>query len=57
MDLNCENIVQLKNVGMSFGPLVVHKDINFTIKKGEAVTILGPSGSGKTLILKMIIAC
>ena len=55
MDLNCETIINLKNVGIQFGPLVVHKDINFSISKGESVTILGPSGSGKTLILKMII--
>ena len=25
------------------------KDLNFTIKKGELLTVLGPSGCGKTV--------
>ncbi|MEZ4753270.1 MAG: ATP-binding cassette domain-containing protein [Bdellovibrionota bacterium] len=55
MKNSCNTPVELKNVSMKFGSLVVHKDISFAINKGESVTILGPSGSGKTLILKMII--
>ncbi len=49
-------IIELKNVGMSFGEHVVHKDINLTFSKGEVVTLLGPSGTGKTVVLKLIIA-
>ncbi|MBT3661823.1 MAG: ABC transporter ATP-binding protein [Rhodospirillaceae bacterium] len=30
------------------------KDINFTLKKGELLTVLGPSGCGKTTLLNMI---
>ena len=30
------------------------KDLNFTIKKGELLTVLGPSGCGKTTTLRMI---
>ena len=27
------------------------KDVNFTLKKGELLTVLGPSGCGKTTLL------
>ena len=30
------------------------KDINFTLNKGELLTVLGPSGCGKTTLLNMI---
>lgn len=30
------------------------KDINFTVKRGEALGIIGPNGSGKSTILKLI---
>ena len=29
------------------------KDLNFTIKKGEMLTVLGPSGCGKTTLLNI----
>lgn len=34
--------------------LLVIKDLNLTLKKGEILAILGPSGSGKSTILNMI---
>ncbi|MCB0337242.1 MAG: ATP-binding cassette domain-containing protein [Bdellovibrionales bacterium] len=49
-----EPIIKLQHVGLHFGPLVVHRDVSFSVEKGESLTILGPSGAGKTLILKMI---
>ena len=35
---------------------IVHalKDISFTLKKGELMTVLGPSGCGKTTLLNII---
>ena len=30
------------------------KDINFSLKKGELLSVLGPSGCGKTTLLNMI---
>ena len=30
------------------------KDLNFTIKKGELLTVLGPSGCGKTTMLNIV---
>lgn len=40
---------------MRFGTTEVHKDISFSVSKGETLTILGPSGAGKTVIFRLII--
>ena len=54
MQKNSE-IIALQEVSVSFGDLIVHRDISFSVSAGESLTLLGPSGIGKTLILKMII--
>jgi putative ABC transport system ATP-binding protein len=35
-------------------PLIILKDINLVIEKGEFVSLMGPSGSGKTTLLNAI---
>ena len=47
-----------KNLSMIFSSSdreLVHalKDINFTLKKGQILTVLGPSGCGKTTLLNI----
>ena len=49
-----EPIIQFKHVEKRFNDQTVIPDLNFTINKGEFITILGSSGSGKTTTLKMI---
>ena len=34
-------------------PVHALKDVNFTLKKGELLTVLGPSGCGKTTLLNI----
>lgn len=52
--LNIKNLVQLKNISVSFdGHQVLHQ-IDWTIKKGEFWELSGPNGSGKTTLLNMI---
>jgi len=43
----------VKNVDFSFGFKEILKDINFTLKKGEVISIVGPSGGGKTTLLHL----
>lgn len=43
----------VENVNFSFGFKEILKDINFTLKKGEVVSIVGPSGGGKTTLLHL----
>lgn len=47
--------LEVKNLAKSYdGKTKVLKDISFSIKNGELVSILGPSGCGKTTTLRII---
>ena len=47
-------ILEIKNLGKSFGKTEVLKDVSFSMEKGEVVSIIGSSGSGKTTLLRCI---
>ncbi len=50
-----EAFVRFENVQKSYdGEILVVKDLNLDIPKGEFLTMLGPSGSGKTTSLMML---
>lgn len=52
------NIIELKNVNKTFrmGDEVIKAidNINFTVRKGEFVSIIGPSGSGKSTLMNIL---
>ena len=43
-----EPLIQVQNLGKSFGKIDVLKDITVDIYKGDVVFVVGPSGSGKS---------
>lgn len=49
-----ENLLTVKNVGISFGGLKAVNNINFTMKKGELLGLIGPNGAGKTTLFNML---
>lgn len=49
-----KEIIKFEHVAKKFGKNEIISDLNFSINKGEFVTVLGSSGSGKTTTLKMI---
>ena len=49
-----EKIIEVINLKKQFRNNLILDDINFTINKGEAVSLIGPSGSGKSTILRCI---
>src|SRR5690554_5370982 len=47
-------IINIKNIKKQFGDNVVLKDVNFSVEKGEIISIIGSSGSGKSTLLRCI---
>ena len=47
-------LLKVTHLHKEFGPNVVLKDINLTVKKGEVVVIIGPSGCGKSTFLRCL---
>ena len=47
-------IIELQHLKKSYNVVEVLKDINFTISKGEVLSIIGSSGSGKSTMLRCI---
>ena len=49
-----ETILQVNHLSKAFGSNVVLRDIDFSVKKGEVISIIGASGSGKSTLLRCI---
>jgi len=47
-------ILQVKNIKKNFGNTEVLKGVDFSLDKGEALSIIGSSGSGKTTLLRCL---
>ncbi len=47
-------ILEVKNIEKSFGKTEVLKGIDFSLEKGEVLSIIGSSGSGKTTLLRCL---
>ena len=45
--------IEFKNIKKAYGSQVILENFDFSVEKGEFVTIIGSSGSGKTTVLKM----
>lgn len=41
----------LDNISRRYGDLIILKDVNLQLRRGEMVALLGPSGSGKSSLL------
>ena len=48
------SLLEVKNIRKSYGKLDVLKGIDFSLEKGEVLSILGSSGSGKTTLLRAL---
>lgn len=49
-----EEILRVENLDKAYGKQQVLHNINFSLKKGEVLTLLGPSGSGKSTLLRTL---
>lgn len=47
--------IEVKHFKKSFGTKEVHRDVSFSLMKGECLGLIGGSGSGKSVILRSLI--
>ena len=47
-------ILEVKHLSKSFGSNLVLRDIDFTVEKGDVISIIGASGSGKSTLLRCV---
>ena len=46
--------LEVKDLKKSFGDVEVLKGVNFSLEKGEVLSIIGSSGGGKTTLLRCL---
>ena len=51
-----ESRLSVEHLSLGYGPKTVVKDVSFTMKKGEILTLLGANGEGKTTLIKAVCA-
>ena len=49
-----DQILEIKHLSKAFGKNVVLRDIDFSVNKGDVISIIGASGSGKSTLLRCI---
>ena len=49
-----DTILQVNHLSKAFGSNVVLRDIDFSVSKGDVISIIGASGSGKSTLLRCI---
>ena len=49
-----ETILEVEHLSKSFGSHQVLRDIDFTVRKGDVISVIGASGSGKSTLLRCI---
>lgn len=47
-------LLEVKNLGISFGGLRAVDEFNVSIEKGELYGLIGPNGAGKTTVFNML---
>ena len=48
--------ISVQHLQMSFGTHQVLRDVDFTVRQGDVISIIGPSGSGKSTIWSVPLA-
>jgi len=48
-------MLELRNLSAGYDDLIVLRNINLRVEKGEKVAVIGPNGAGKSTLLKSIV--
>ena len=49
-----DKILEIRHLSKAFGTNQVLRDIDFTVDKGDVISIIGASGSGKSTLLRCV---
>jgi branched-chain amino acid transport system ATP-binding protein len=52
--INSGSILDVRNLGKTYGGVRAVNDVSFKVKKGEIVGVIGPNGAGKTTAFNVI---
>ncbi len=47
-------LLEVRNIGISFGGLKAVNDFSLTIEKGQLYGLIGPNGAGKTTVFNLL---
>ena len=47
-------VLEMKHVRKAYGHLVVFKDLNLHIERGDRIALVGPNGAGKSTLMRML---
>ncbi len=48
-------VISVRNLSMAYGEVLIQRDLNFTINRGDIFVIMGGSGCGKSTLLRHLI--
>ena len=54
MTMSDELLLEVRNVGKSFGGVKAVMDVSFTLYKGDVLGVIGPNGAGKTTLVNIL---
>src|SRR5690242_1333900 len=49
------DVIRVNHFGKSFDGHAVHRDVSFSVEKGECLGLVGGSGIGKSVVLRSLI--
>lgn len=53
-DVQCDYLLQMRNVKKSYGAVQVLNGIDLNMRPGDRVVVIGPSGGGKSTLLRIV---
>jgi len=53
--MSSDAVIEVKGLWTVFGDLVVHRDLDLSVRRGEVLSLVGGSGTGKSVLLRQML--